>query len=182
MVTSEQIRDMFDLRNVSISGDEIICSCPFSDNHVHGDRNPSFGISMSKGVAHCFSCGWSGNLVQMARDLLGMTYGQAYEYVYSNITVDDMLQMTNRNTGSHFKTFDGGYTGEYMYSQEPHIYWRERGFNEQTIGKWQLGYDPSSNRVVVPIYQHGTLVGWSKRAVDNVTKLSGCIHLACRRT
>ena len=49
MVSQREIVDDFALKRVSISGDEILCSCPYSANHLHGDVHPSFRLNASKG-------------------------------------------------------------------------------------------------------------------------------------
>ena len=40
-------------------GDKLVC-CP-----VHGESNPSMGISIEKQVCHCFSCGFAGGFAKL---------------------------------------------------------------------------------------------------------------------
>lgn len=40
-------------------GEKLIC-CP-----VHGESNPSMGVSIDKQVCHCFSCGFAGNFAKL---------------------------------------------------------------------------------------------------------------------
>lgn len=169
MLSAIEIIELFGLQNVSTRGDEITCSCPFAANHARGDKRPSFGISVSKGVYNCFSCGESGNLTMLAERTLGMTRVEAMEAVYRDLTPAEALAMMqspgyepSRVTPMEFDIS--------KWSKNKHKYWAKRGFNEETIGKWQLGYDPQENRVVVPIYFKKELVGWTKRALDDVTK------------
>lgn len=41
------------------NGEKLIC-CP-----VHGESNPSMGVSIEKQVCHCFSCGFAGNFAKL---------------------------------------------------------------------------------------------------------------------
>ena len=99
MITKEQIVGLFNLHNVSFRGDEIICSCPFPV-HEHGDRNPSFGINMSKGVYNCFSCHESGNLVQLCERLLGMNRMDAMSEIYSDMTLAEAFRRFSFRTAN----------------------------------------------------------------------------------
>jgi DNA primase len=169
MLDAREIIELFGLQNVQMRGDEITCSCPFPENHTRGDKRPSFGISVSKGAYNCFSCGESGSLVTLAQKVLGMTRLEAMNAVYHDLTTEEALRMMGgeRYVPSRVSPMEFDIS---KWSRNRHEYWRARGFNEETIGKWQLGYDPSENRVVVPIYFKKQLVGWTKRAVDDVTR------------
>lgn len=159
----------FGLKNASVQGDELTCSCPMTANHKRGDSRPSFGIDLNRGLFNCFACGYSGNIIHLAQDLLGMSYLDAQSKFYGDITPDEITRMVNGEREEKRPMtpleFDLSRWCPYM-----HPYWHARGFTEQTVGEWGLGYDREANRVVVPIYWRGELVGWTKRAVDDETK------------
>lgn len=165
MITKEQIVGLFNLHNVSFRGDEIICSCPFPV-HEHGDRNPSFGINVSKGVYNCFSCHESGNLVQLCERLLGMNRMEAMSEIYSDMTLAEAFELMESGSGWSRTALSPLECDITDWCSNRHEYWHQRGFTDETIGKWRLGYDPSENRVVVPVYFNGELVGWTKRRVN----------------
>ena len=169
MIQAKDIVDMFGLKNVRIVRDELICSCPFTENHSRGDLRPSFGINMEKGVAHCLGCGWSGNMVQLAEQLLKMNHIEALSAIYPDLTVDDALALMAGRGYDGIRKLSPIECDVKRWAENKHGYWHQRGLNDQTIGKWQLGYDPAENRVTVPIYFDKMLVGWTKRAVDNNT-------------
>lgn len=50
--------------------------CPF-----HQEKTPSFNVTPSRGLYHCFGCGASGNLLGFLRDKAGMDFVQAMEYL-----------------------------------------------------------------------------------------------------
>lgn len=169
---AKDLIDLFGLRNATVRGDELTCSCPFDENHKRGDSRPSFGISLSKGVFSCLACGESGTLITLAMKRLGLSYFEAHRAIYRDMTMEDAIRLM----GGH-KEEIGDKDGVVpiqadidRWSRGDRDYWYGRGFNDETIGKWHLGYDARENRVVVPVYHNRELVGWSKRAVDNVTK------------
>lgn len=166
MICREDIVEVFGLRNVSFSGDEIISSCPFTDNHPNGDRHPSFGINAESGLYHCFSCGASGNLVQLAERLLLLNHTESVRLCYPDMSIEEALRAMR---GADYVPQDGirsidadiGY-----WCNQDRSYWYSRGLNDDTIGKWRLGYDPKAKRAVIPIYFGGELVGWTKRRTE----------------
>lgn len=170
MLTAHEIIDTFALRNASINGDEIICSCPFTQNHKHGDRHPSFGISVSKQVYNCFSCHESGSLVTLATEVLGMTRLQALEEINGSLTegeISGMIYGREYEDAKPINPIDAD-VGRWMTG--PRDYWYSRGFDDETIGKWRLGFDMVEQRATVPVYFKGELVGWTKRASSDSQK------------
>lgn len=55
--------------NIWKDGEKLVC-CP-----VHGESNPSMGISVEKGVCHCFSCSFAGDFVKLLMYSLPDTFG-----------------------------------------------------------------------------------------------------------
>ena len=167
--SATDITSAFGLRNTKVANSELISSCPFPENHRHGDSRPSFGIDLNSGLCHCFSCGYSGNLLTLARDRLGMSFLEAQRTFYGDITPEEITRMVHgdNNEMRPMTPLEIDISNWCPYN---HPYWIERGFTEQTIGEWQLGYDRVENRVVVPIYYQGELMGWTKRALDDYTK------------
>ena len=167
-MSQSEIISMFGLRNATVSRDEILCSCPYP-YHANGDRHPSFRLNSEKGVYICFSCGSKGNLVQLAQDILGMDRLEALRTFESELTPERIDEMV-RDGYEPPKPKTPLQMDISRWRESKSEYWHIRGFSDATIGKWQLGYDEQANRVVVPIYEGGVLMGWSKRAVDDVTQ------------
>lgn len=166
-MSAQEIISMFGLRNATVTRDEILCSCPYSNHHQRGDRNPSFRLNAEKGVYICFSCNERGNLVKLAQDILGMDRYEAVRTFDVELTPERIDEMVKKGYEPP-KQLTPLQMDISSWKNAKHDYWRYRGFTEETIGKWQLGYDAQENRVVVPIYVGGELVGWSKRAVNDV--------------
>ena len=85
-LTEEQIDDLLDYigtynPNYWKDGEKLIC-CP-----VHGESNPSMGVSVEKQVCHCFSCGFAGNFAKL------LSYSMPDEFGLDTST-DDALKKT----------------------------------------------------------------------------------------
>jgi len=60
------------------SGNGHMGRCPFPD---HAEKTPSFSVSETKQVYHCFGCKKSGNIFSFLRDYNGMSFPEAVEYL-----------------------------------------------------------------------------------------------------
>jgi len=54
---------------LSKAGREFKACCPF-----HGEKTPSFTINDDKGFAHCFGCGWHGDVFRWLQDAGGLDF------------------------------------------------------------------------------------------------------------
>ena len=167
-VSEQELVSIFNLKNTRRSGQNLLASCPFTMNHAHGDRNPSFSINTDNGLWICYGCGEKGNIYQLAESILGMSSHDAHMQFDVEMTADAIDQMMDGRRGPS-KSVTPLQIDISAWSSQKHPYWAQRGFTEETIGKWRLGFDEQANRVVVPIYFKKELVGWSKRAIDDVT-------------
>jgi DNA primase len=60
------------------SGGSMMGRCPFPD---HAERTPSFSVSETKQVYHCFGCQKSGNIFKFLQTYNGMSFPEAIEYL-----------------------------------------------------------------------------------------------------
>lgn len=118
-------------------------------------------------TGNCMSCGYSANLVQMCRDILGLDEREAVGALYRDLTPEDIDRMSAGGRRTPRKAVSPVQAAQSAWRSQKHPYWRNRGFDDATVGKWGLGYDASCNRVTVPVYMGGQLVGWQKRRVDD---------------
>ncbi|MDR1737603.1 MAG: DNA primase [Candidatus Symbiothrix sp.] len=123
--------------------------CPF-----HEDKTPSFYVSPAKNICKCFACGEGGTPVHFIRKHEKITYPEALKYLAKkyNIEVreiemsDEQRQAQNDREAMFIlnsfaqKTF----TDNLFLTEEGQTiglpYFRERGFREDIIRKFQLGY------------------------------------------
>lgn len=164
-ISEHEIVSMFGLRNARRSGRNIVASCPFSENHPHGDRHPSFSINADTGLWICFSCGERGNIVQLAERVLGMSSFEAREMFEFELTTEAIDSLMSASAAPKPMTTEQVDVSNWSVNRCE--YWAYRGFSDETVRKWMLGYDPESRRAVVPVMWKREIIGWSKRAVDD---------------
>lgn len=127
--------------------------CPF-----HNEKSPSFTVSPSKEIYKCFGCGRSGNTISFLMEHEKYSYAEALRWLAARYNVEieekelspelrqqqqvaDSLFIINGFaqkffTDTLFNTDEGQDIGW--------SYFKERGFNEETIRKFQLGYNPEA--------------------------------------
>ena len=125
--------------------------CPF-----HNEKTPSFTVSPSKEIYKCFGCGRSGNTISFIMEHEKYSYVETLKWLAAKYGVEieetfqsdeqkqtqlaaDSLYIINAFaqqffTHALFETEEGQDIGL--------AYFRERGFNEAVIRKFQLGYSP----------------------------------------
>ena len=123
--------------------------CPF-----HSDKTPSFYVSPAKGLCKCFACGKGGNAVHFIMEHEQMSYPEALKYLAKKYNIEvkereltDEEKQVQSLRESLFIV--NGFAAEYFQSiLYNHIdgksigmgYFRQRGFRDDIIKKFQLGY------------------------------------------
>ncbi len=67
---------------VKRKGAELVCCCP-----VHEEKTPSFSITPSKNLFHCFGCGFAGSVIDLVAKLDGISPKEAIERLAGDETV-----------------------------------------------------------------------------------------------
>lgn len=123
--------------------------CPF-----HDEKKPSFSVSPSKGICKCFSCGKGGNAVHFIMEHEQLSFHEALKYLAKKygieiqereLTAAEQQQRTERESMLLVNAFAHTYFQETLHNtQEGNnigiSYFRERGFRDDIIRKFQLGY------------------------------------------
>ena len=125
--------------------------CPF-----HNEKTPSFTVSPSKEIYKCFGCGKSGNAIGFVMEHEKLTYPEALKWLANRYNIEieetesspeykeqqqlaDGLHIINQFAAKYFsvqlKETDEGQSIALSYL-------KERGFNDATIDKFQIGYCP----------------------------------------
>lgn len=174
-ISPQEIVRLLELQNPRVENDELWASCPMgSINHKRGDKKPSWSINLKSQKHFCFSCGYSGNLVSAVMQKRGLKKAQAINEIYGELSVIEMMELMDGGA-SDYEPKDiieiEGKDDVERWSEVRHQYWYDRGFTEETIMKWKLGYSSKMNRVTVPVWFEGVLVGWTARAVNNTNSI-----------
>lgn len=162
MIPQETIAQIFDTSIIEeVVGDFItlkkrgvnyLGNCPF-----HNEKTPSFTVSPAKGIYKCFGCGKGGNSVNFIMDHEQLTYPEALKYLankYSieieeqELTPEQQERQTSRESLQIVHSFARDYFTEQLLKTDEGksvglSYFKKRGFTEETIERFQLGYNPS---------------------------------------
>ena len=128
--------------------------CPF-----HDDKTPSFYVSPSKGLCKCFSCGKGGNAVHFIMEHEQMSYPEALKYLAKKygieikereLSCEEKLMQSERESLFIVNNFARDYFQNILKN---HVdgrsigmaYFRNRGFRDDIIEKFQLGYCTESH-------------------------------------
>jgi len=132
-------------------GANLLGNCPF-----HNEKTPSFTVSPAKGIYKCFGCGKAGNSVNFIMDHEHYSYPEALKYLANkyNIEVEEEEQTDEQKVAANEREslyIVSNYAANYFQKQLLESdegkaiglsYFVERGFREDTIEKFQLGYSP----------------------------------------
>jgi len=122
-------------------GSNYVALCPF-----HSEKTPSFVVSPSKQIYHCFGCGASGDAVKFIMDIEKLSYPQAIEKLASMYNFK--LEYTSSNNFVHLDILEkvNSFYISNLYKNSAALqYLKQRGLYDSTIEKFQLGYAPYSN-------------------------------------
>jgi len=124
-------------------------NCPF-----HNEKTPSFTVSPAKGIYKCFGCGKAGNSVGFIMEHEQLTYPDALKYLAKKFhieivekeeTPEDVQQKENRESLLIVSTFAQKQFTHNLFNENEGItigksYFKERGFSDETIRTFELGY------------------------------------------
>lgn len=124
-------------------------NCPF-----HNEKTPSFTVSPAKGIFKCFGCGKAGNSVSFIMEHEKLEYADALRFLAKKfgieiqereLTRQEIQENNDRESMMVLSAFAQKYFSDMLHS---HVdgktiamsYFRERGFRDDIIKKFQLGY------------------------------------------
>jgi len=123
--------------------------CPF-----HNEKTGSFTVSPAKGIFKCFGCGKGGNAVHFIMEHEQLSYVEALKYlakkyhieiVERELSNEEKIQQSDRESMLSVNEFASKYFVDILQNHRDGRaigmnYFRERGFSDETILKFQLGY------------------------------------------
>ena len=128
--------------------------CPF-----HDDKTPSFYVSPAKGLCKCFACGKGGNAVHFIMEHEQMSYPEALRYLAKKyhieikereLSSEEKQAQTERESLFIVNSFARDYFQHILKNHAEGrsvgmAYFRSRGFRDDIIEKFQLGYCTESH-------------------------------------
>ena len=149
-------------------GDDVLTRCPYHQATGHVN-SPPFSFSVVKGVWNCFSCGETGNFVQLLRHLsLNPDFFKA-ETTAARYAVSDKEKydpLRPKAIARVEDTIPERILGEFDMCPETLV--DDDGFSEATLQYFGVGFDVKHSRITFPMRDlTGSLVGISGRTVIN---------------
>jgi DNA primase len=125
--------------------------CPF-----HNEKSPSFTVSPAKEIYKCFGCGKSGNTISFVMEHEKYSYVEALKWLANRYGIEIEETFVSDEQKQQFQTADSlfiinhfaqqFFSDKLFNSEEGQdiglAYFKERGFREEIIRKFQLGYSP----------------------------------------
>lgn len=176
ILNTARIEDVIeDFVNLKRRGVNMIGVCPF-----HDEKTPSFIVSPTKGIYKCFGCGKAGNVSKFIMEHESIGYFEALKYLANKYNIEvvereitaeeresqqlsEALYIANQFAYTYFdkQLFDTDEGKSVGLS-----YFKERGYLEKTIKKWNLGYANS-------IYDDFTKAAKAAKYNPEILKKSG---------
>lgn len=126
-------------------------NCPF-----HNEKTPSFTVSPAKQIYKCFGCGKGGGTVNFIMEHEHLSYIDALKYLARKYHIEvqekeekpeDIALRNRRESLMIVSGFAQEYFSNYLFNENEGRtiglgYFRERGFRDDIIRKFQLGFCP----------------------------------------
>ena len=124
--------------------------CPF-----HNEKTPSFYVSPARGTCHCFGCGKGGTPIGFIMEHEQMTYPEALRWLAQKYhieihereqTDEEKREQSERESMFIVNEWAADYFNNLLHDDPDGIalgmqYFRSRGFRDDIIKKFRLGYD-----------------------------------------
>ncbi len=144
----EVVSDFVTLRR---RGANYVGLCPF-----HEEKTPSFSVSPARGICKCFSCGKGGNAVHFIMEHEQISYYEALRYLARKynieihereLTDEEKQRKSDRESMLIVNEFAQKFFADTLFEKPEGRaigmgYFRERGFGEDIIRKFGLGFSP----------------------------------------
>lgn len=145
-----QIEDVIgDFVTLKKKGHYMMACCPF-----HHEKTPSFTVTPAKGIYKCFGCGKAGDSLQFVMDIEGLNYPEALKYLAAKYgieikeeenTPEEQGKQTERESLYIVLAYAAKYFESLLWENDEGkaiglSYFKERGFSQNTIKKFNLGY------------------------------------------
>jgi DNA primase len=130
--------------------------CPF-----HNEKSPSFTVSPSKEIYKCFGCGRSGNTISFLMEHEKYSYVEALKWLAAkyNVAIEETAvtpefkeQQQVSDSLYIINNFAKQFFTDILFNNDEGInvglsYLKERGFREDIIKKFELGYNPEARDI-----------------------------------
>ena len=131
--------------------------CPF-----HNEKTPSFIVTPSRGTCHCFGCGKGGDSVSFVMEHEQMSYPEALRWLAGKyhieiqereLSTEEKKEESERESMFIVNEWAASYFEDLLHHNVDGLalgmqYFRSRGFRDDTIKAFRLGYDLQDRRAL----------------------------------
>lgn len=148
--TAQIVEVVSDFVSLKRRGANYVACCPF-----HNEKTPSFSVSPTKGIYHCFGCGKTGSAVRFVMEHESMSYVEALKYLAKKYgievrekeeTAEEIASRQRRESLMLVLDYTERFFQESLMTQEGrnlgYAYFKSRGLEDSTIKKYGLGWSP----------------------------------------
>lgn len=147
----QEIKDQLDIVNIiseyvelKPSGQNYVGLCPF-----HNEKTPSFSVSRSKGIFHCFGCGEGGDVITFIMKKENLNYIEAVRFLADKLGIFLDTGNVDKELYEHRKKLIRiNEDAKYYFFQQlltyeiPKKYLASRNLNKSVVNKFMIGYAP----------------------------------------
>ena len=162
-----------DFVSLKKKGVNYIGNCPF-----HNEKTPSFTVSPTKGIYKCFGCGVGGNAVKFIMEIEHYSYPEALKFIAKKYNIEiiekELTNAQKKKQGEKealyiITQFANTFFQDTLWQKDEGkliamTYFKERGFEEETIKKFELGY---SGKTKDSLTQNAIKSGFEKNILIN---------------
>lgn len=149
-------------------GSNLIGCCPF-----HNEKTPSFNVNPARNIFKCFGCGKAGDAAKFLMEHEHLSYPEALRYLAKKynikieekeLSAEEVMAQTHREKMFNINEFANKYFTDSLWNHEEGqtvglAYFRERGYLNPIIERFQLGYCPKPDDAFT---SHAIKNGYSK--------------------
>lgn len=139
-------------------GTSLIGNCPF-----HDEKTPSFHVSVGKGIYKCFGCGAGGDSLKFVMEVEKYSYPEAIRYLANKYHIaieeverspEQMAKQDKRESLYVLSKWASQFFVDQLWESDEGksiglSYFKERGYREDIIRKFALGYSPDQWEALV---------------------------------
>ena len=158
ILDSARIEDVVsDFVTLKRRGANFVACCPF-----HNEKTPSFYVSPAKGIFKCFGCGKSGSAVGFVMEHEHFGYTEALRYLARKYNIEivekeesaeELALKQHRESLLLVSEFARKFFSDQLKAGEGRAlgynYFRSRGLEDDTIGRFGLGWAPSGRTALL---------------------------------
>jgi len=160
---------------LNMKGERATGYCPLP-THQGKRRSPSFSVHLDRGIWQCFGCHAKGNVLDFCARMEGFNPDHSHELRKAALKIREIFFLKGFNSGDRKRVIVNEPIDFELKTLDPdHPYLKERGFTNETIRHFGLGFcnrGMLKGRVAIPLHDpKGRLVGYAGRLTkdDEIT-------------